>query len=83
MSGTMKFQVEYTDTFGGEANYSWVRRAEIELPESASNLAIMRKAKAAVGINGCKGRSYWNGNDSAEFRPYGICAVMFVQFDYS
>ncbi len=25
--------VEYTDTFGGEANYSWVRRATITVPE--------------------------------------------------
>jgi hypothetical protein len=28
----MKYAVEYTDTFAGEANYSWVRRAIIEAP---------------------------------------------------
>ena len=28
-----KYQVELTDTFGGEANYSWVRRAVITVPE--------------------------------------------------
>lgn len=27
------FNVEYTDTFGGEANYSWVRRATVTMPE--------------------------------------------------
>lgn len=27
------YHVEYTDTFGGEANYSWVRRADITVPE--------------------------------------------------
>lgn len=27
------FQVEYTDTFGGEANYCWVKRATITVPE--------------------------------------------------
>lgn len=28
-----KYQIEYTDTFGGEANYSWVNRAIITMPE--------------------------------------------------
>lgn len=27
------YQIEYTDTFGGEANYSWVKRATIAMPE--------------------------------------------------
>jgi hypothetical protein len=27
------YSVEYTDTFGGEANYSWVRRATVQMPE--------------------------------------------------
>lgn len=27
------FNVEYTDTFSGEANYSWVRRAVVKVPE--------------------------------------------------
>lgn len=26
MSDTFTLDVEYTDTFGGEANYSWVNR---------------------------------------------------------
>lgn len=31
MSNT--YYVEYTDTFGGEANYSWVRRTQVTVPE--------------------------------------------------
>ncbi len=27
------YDVEYTDTFSGEANYAWVRRAKITMPE--------------------------------------------------
>ncbi len=27
------YDVEYTDTFGGEANYSWVNRAAVTVPE--------------------------------------------------
>ena len=29
----MKFDVEYTDTFNGEANYCWVDRATVTMPE--------------------------------------------------
>jgi hypothetical protein len=29
----MTFDIEYTDTFGGEANFSWVRRAVVNMPE--------------------------------------------------
>lgn len=28
-----RYDVEYTDTFGGEANYCWVRRAVVDMPE--------------------------------------------------
>jgi hypothetical protein len=28
-----KYNVEYTDTFAGEANYCWVQRAVIHVPE--------------------------------------------------
>ena len=27
------YDVEYTDTFGGEANYCWVKRAVVRVPE--------------------------------------------------
>lgn len=29
----MPYAIELTDTFGGEANYSWVRRAKVTMPE--------------------------------------------------
>lgn len=28
-----KYQFEYTDTFGGEANYCWVKRGIVSVPE--------------------------------------------------
>lgn len=48
----MKYQVEHTDTFAGEANYSWVNRAVIEAPDDASDALLVRRAKAALGIKG-------------------------------
>ena len=31
--GTHKYQFKYTDTFSGEANYSWVRRGVVSVPD--------------------------------------------------
>lgn len=73
------FDVEVTDTFGGEANYSWVDRYSFKAADSTSDAALMRRAKAITGYNGVRGRSYWHG-DSGEFRPYGACIVLFVNY---
>lgn len=72
---------EYTDTFGGEANYCWVHRAEVPHVRDTSNLALARRFKAALGLTGLRGRTYWNG-DTWEFRPYGYCTVAFATFRY-
>lgn len=80
---TVTFDVEYTDTFGGEANYCWVCRAEIAMPrkagERASRRALMRRAKAEMGLTGIRGKSSDYG-DSMEFRPYGMATVLFVTY---
>ena len=75
----VRYQVEYTDTFGGEANYSWVHRHVIEAPDTISNTALMRRAKALVGLTGVKGRTCDFG-DTIEFRPYRACTVLFVSY---
>lgn len=77
------FAWEYTDTFAGEANYCWVRRGRIEYTASrTSDREIARRVKAAAGLTGVRGRSYWHG-DSYEFRPYNSCTVLFAQYDDS
>ena len=91
------YEVEYTDSFGGEANYSWVKRASISVPElphygydgakgyakasKAQERQIMRKAKASVGLTGARGRKEYHGETIA-FYPYRSCTVMFVSFQY-
>ena len=66
------YQIEYTDTFGGQANYCWVKRAKIHMPElthygydGGTNYGkanrifereLMRKAKAAMGLTGVRGK---------------------------
>jgi len=74
-----KFNIEYTDTFGGEANYSWVRRATIEVPDNASDLTLVRLAKKVIGLTGvkCK-REQWG--DDIVLRPYSSCTICFITF---
>lgn len=74
----MKWEVEYTDTFGGEANYAWVKRAEFDLPEDASDLAAVRKAKALLGLNGVRCRRDEMGEETIRLVPYGTNTVLFV-----
>ena len=76
----MKFQVEFTDTFGGEANYSWVKRRELDIDKPVSDRELMRQAKAALDLTGLRGRTSKYG-DMIEFRPYGCCTVMFITWE--
>lgn len=66
--------IEFTDTFGGESNYSWVRRHTIT---AKSDLAAVRKAKDFAGWTGirCEREDY---GDQIVLRPRGICQVMFI-----
>lgn len=76
------YQCEYTDTYGGQSNYCWVRRAEVQTKEGASSAARTRAIKKALGISGLRGRTYWTGDDFMEFRPYGLCTVAFAKYQY-
>lgn len=78
----MPFIAEWTDTFGGQANYSWVKRVTIKADGDTSDLALMRRAKAALGLSGLRGRTYQHG-DMVEFRPYGMACVLFVTWGES
>ena len=76
----MKAQIEYTDTFSGEANYSWARRAEITFADDATDAQIKRAAKSAVDISGARG-TWTKFGDGLAFRPRGSCTILFVNFD--
>ena len=85
--------VEYTDTFAGEANYCWVERRILTMPElthfgydggtnySKANKVyereLMKAAKASVGLTGVRGRKE-NWGDTIAFYPYGYCTVLFI-----
>ena len=73
----MIYHCELTDTVGGEANYSWVRRESLELSDDLTDRQIIRRAKAALGLTGCRCHTS-NYGDSWELRPYGACTVLFI-----
>jgi len=73
----MIFVAEYTDTFSGESNYSWVRRAYFDAPGQSDTRELMRMARKALDLVGLRGRVY-NTGDTIEFRPYGMCTMLFV-----
>ena len=92
-----KYNVEYTDTFGGEANYSWVKRATIELAAlphdniytSAATIAKQRRnynrelARKAKASVGLTGvrGRSYHYGDDYEFRPYNSATVLFATYD--
>lgn len=89
-----KYDIEYTDTFGGEANYCWVKRHTITVPDwdhfadwdgngrrepKGYQAYVMREAKKAVGLTGVRGRTY-NMGDGYTFIPYNSSTILFVTY---
>ena len=90
-----KYVIEYTDTFAGEPNYCWVKRATIQMPEltyygydgganySKANRVfereLVRRAKAIVGLTGIACKRESYGN-TIELRPYGMATVLFIDW---
>jgi len=74
------FTIELTDTFSGEANYSWVKRDRLTI-KKLSRRAIVQKAKAWAGITGI--RCHVDRHDSfITIRPRGLCQVIFINIEY-
>ena len=71
------YYIEVTDTFGGEANYSWVRRETLDAPAELSRRALVRRAKALSGWTGERCDVTYYG-DMLDIRPRGACMVCFV-----
>ena len=68
------YRYELTDTFSGEANYSWVRRG---MTYARTMDQATRHAKAALGLNGHRCRRH-NFGDQVALYPAGTCTVLFI-----
>ena len=75
---TVKYTVELTDSFGGEANYSWVRRRTLEMPGNATDLSLVRAAKQILGITGERTTTEGCGDCITLRFPRRTCMVAFI-----
>ena len=89
------YQIEITDTFGGEANYSWVKREKNAMPELTHygydgssnyvkankifNRELVKKAKRIAGGTGLR-CNIENWGDTIRIEPKGSCVVAFVTY---
>lgn len=72
------WEIETTDTFGGEANYSWCNRETLELPEGLTERQTVLRLRKAAGLNGYPARTE-PMQDGYVFRyPAGDCTVTFA-----
>lgn len=70
------YNYEYTDTFGGLANYCWVHRGKI-----LTNKDPVSKVKKELGLTGvrCTRSDY---GDMIELRPRNSNTIIFITGDY-
>jgi hypothetical protein len=76
----MKYTIEYTDTYGGEANYCWVKRESFEGGDSIPEHMVIRKLKRLIGLTGvnCKKESY---GEMIKLTPRNSNTVAFITFE--
>lgn len=68
------FNIEITDTFGGEANYSWVKRYQVKA--SSFRGAITALAKQ----HGAGWKLDYNAGDMARYNLKGAAVCAFVEY---
>ena len=71
-----KYLVEMTDTFSGEANYSWLQTAIIEAEADASSAKLIRRAKKALGVTHAHRVSDYGDLIRLDLR--NTCVVIFI-----
>ena len=77
----LKVNIEMTDTFGGEANYSWCKRKTITVAEGISSRALIRRCKKEMEVYDRHKKSDFGDMIRLDFSP-GWLAVMFITYDY-
>lgn len=69
------YNYEYTDTFGGETNYCWVKRGTV----IATTLrGAMRMARSEIGLSGVRGDIVADFGNESHWIPRGCCTILMV-----
>lgn len=92
---SIKYSYEHTDTFNGEANYSWVKRGQVTMPElthygydggagtyaKANRIAQREVVKAVKAKLGLTGVRCNTDvvGDGYVIRPYGLNQIIFIE----
>jgi hypothetical protein len=71
-----KVRVTITDTFGGEANYSWVDLHTIYIPEQRDPIRYIKKQIGWTGVKCDK----TDMGDCVMLYPRGQCKVIIIQW---
>lgn len=64
--------IEITDTFAGEANYSWVRRYKVNAKTKRAALLKIAKEYASGWRKQCSG-------EVSQYKLNGACVCLFIQ----
>jgi len=70
--------IENTDTYGGEANYSWANRFAID-NEELTDKQLIRLAKKVTGFTGVRCKVE-NIGELIAIYPRGYCQVIFINY---
>ena len=90
----MIFEYEYTDTFAGEANYCWVKRGSVRVPElthygydgsngyskadKAQTRELIKRVKRALGVSDKHVKENYGDMIRLDFKRAGT--VCFIQY---
>ena len=73
--------IEMTDTFGGEANYCWVKRAKID-GSFDNRRDLLRKIRKEFDLGGVKLRKTMDCGDMIRWDIVGACVCIFATWEY-
>ena len=68
------FHIEITDTYGREANYSWVKRTRVKAISERGAIAAYARE------NGAGWRKSWDNGMTVRYDLKGACVCAFVTF---
>ena len=72
-----RWNYEYTDTFSGEANYSWVKRGTVTVKPGASPVRAVKRALQLENVP-FKRTDY---GDEIRLDERGACRVLFITWN--
>lgn len=72
--------IEMTDTFGGEANYCWVKRAKID-GSFENNRKLLKAIRKEFQLGNAKLRLVMDCGDMKRWDIQGACVCIFASWE--